>query len=106
MIKDDAKTKELQAQLESAQKLIVQLTKENKELKADLEEQLPMFEDFIMKAKRMVRWSLPLHRQVKNLYWRNREIQTQNRALKEELQLLKIKVSEEFSPPCKGGQCQ
>lgn len=93
MINEDAKTKELQAQLKFAQKMIKQLREENKVLKDDLEVQIPMFEESVMEVMRMVKWSLPLHRQVKNLHRKNRTIQAENRALKEELQLVKSNIS-------------
>ena len=69
-------------------------------MKTSIVEHMDLYQDVLFKSKIMKRKSTPLHRQVKNIYSKNRELQTESRALQEEnkrleeeLQVVKSKVS-------------
>lgn len=91
--KDDQKIKRLKTQLKEAQDMNVKLREENREIKMKFAEHMDQCEDIPTKTKIMTRKRLPLHRQVKNLYGRNRAMQAENRPLREELKTLKRKIS-------------
>jgi hypothetical protein len=62
------RVKRLKKQLKEAHVLIVLLREENRQMKGIITEHLNVCEETIQKSKNMVRRSLPLHRQVKNVY--------------------------------------
>jgi hypothetical protein len=60
--------KRLKRQLKEAQAVIVQLREENKKMKRKIAEHLDLCEEALENRKRMVKRSLPLHKQMKNMY--------------------------------------
>ena len=91
---------ELKAQLRQDQVTISKLYEKNRKLKINLLDHMDLYQDVLLKAKIMAKKALPLHRQVKNLYRLNRALQAKvralqedNKALNQELQITKSKVS-------------
>jgi precorrin-2 methylase len=81
---DNMTIKRLRKQLKEAQVVIVQLREENKQMKRKIAEHLDLCEGALENNKRMVKRSLPLHRQVKNLYRQNKTLQEKDRLRKEQ----------------------
>ena len=73
-------------QLEGVQQPIAQLAEKDHRDKLYLFRQLKAIEPVLDKAEYKLKWTLPLHRQVKSLY-------VQNLALKRRLILVKLKLT-------------
>jgi hypothetical protein len=76
-------TKRLRKQLNEAHVVIVQLREEKRQMKINIEEQLDLCEGALEKKKRMVKISLPLHKQFQNLYRHNKTLHAKDRLKKE-----------------------
>jgi cell division protein FtsB len=69
------------------------LKKENLHARIQLKKTIDMGEETVTKEKHWVKRSLPLHRQMKNVYRQNRAYQDENKKLKEEVQQLKEHIA-------------
>jgi hypothetical protein len=85
--------KRLRKQLKEARVENEKLKKENLQARIQLKENIGMCEESIAKEKHMVRRTLPLHRQVKNVYMKNRFFQDEIIRLKKELQQSKEHIA-------------
>jgi cell division protein FtsB len=54
-----------------------------------------MCEEIVTKENHWVKRSLPLHRQMKSVYRKNRAYQAENRKLKEEVKQLKEQIAKQ-----------
>lgn len=81
--------KRLITQLREARKEIAHLKGEELAKRKKLKDLMDMYLETIDMARFTVRRFLPLHRQLKNLYKQNRDLQSQIRKLKLELQPFK-----------------
>lgn len=92
--------KDLKSQLKQSQETIAKLLEENRRIRVSILDHIHLCQDGLFEEKIMAKKTLPLHRQAKNLYRLNRELQSQvrnvqeeNSVLKEELEIAKSKVS-------------
>jgi hypothetical protein len=79
------------------------LKKENLQDRIKLKENIGMCEETIAKEKHMVRRSLPLHRQVKNVYRKKKSFQDEIKKLKKELQQVEEHIARNESGPVGSG---
>ena len=75
---------ELKSQLQQAQQTISNLYEENRQMKVSLSDHMDLCQDVLLKAKIMAKKTLPLHRQVKNLYRLNMALQEEVGVLQED----------------------
>lgn len=60
-------TKDLKSQLKKAQETIAKLLEENRKMRVSISDHMDLYQDALFKPKIMVKKTLPLHRQAKNL---------------------------------------
>jgi hypothetical protein len=82
--------KRLKRQLKEAQAEILQLREENMKMKRKIAKHLDLCEEALENNKRMVKRSLPLHKQMKNLYRQNRTLKAKDRPRKEQIAKRKL----------------
>jgi hypothetical protein len=72
--------------LKEAQAEIVKLREENRQMKEKIAEHLDLCEEALENRKIMVKRYLPLHKQMKNIYKKNRTLKTKDRLRKEQME--------------------
>jgi hypothetical protein len=90
----DLRVKRLKNQLREAQDLIVHLREENKEMKVKMVAHLDDCEKVIDNGRYMVKRSLHLHKQLKNVYKQKMVLQKENKVLKRKLHRLEEEVAQ------------
>jgi hypothetical protein len=91
---DSPTFKRLIRQLKDARKEIFHLKGEGLAERKKMKDLMDMYKETIELAKFTTRRFLPLHRHLRNLYRRNRDLQSQNIKLKEELQPFKYDLAQ------------
>ena len=78
-------TKILKRQLKEAQDEIVEMRGKNRKMKERIEEHLDLCQEALENRKIMVKRSLPLHKQMKNIQKKNRALKTKDGLIKEQM---------------------
>jgi uncharacterized protein YfcZ (UPF0381/DUF406 family) len=86
--------KRLIRQLREARKEVARLKSEGLSERIKMKELMDNYNNTLDLARFAARRALPLHKQLKNLYRKNRDFQSQNRKLKAELQHFKDEVAQ------------